>query len=234
MHRESTLSHTDPSSGGPATCQPSCGGDGPNCAVGPTAVQGGIWLRGNPRPGIVIAMLATALLSSIAAGFVIRGVVVAGAGQDGWVPLAVAASLVAGGGVLAAIVTTVTARPRLVLEGDEVRVRLSPFRIETVPLDMVECFFLGSRLEPPGPRDTDSGGHRVRTLVMRIAERAHAHAGRPTLPAWGNWQEGSVTFDGRWCEPLSVELTRRLNRMLAEAKRAARDRKAAPTAGVDR
>jgi hypothetical protein len=29
-----------------------------------------------------------------------------------------------------------------------------------------------------------------------------------------------VTFDGRWCEPLSVDLVRRLNRQLAAAKRA--------------
>jgi hypothetical protein len=71
----------------------------------------------------------------------------------------------------------------------------------------------------------------VRTLVMRIAERATAHADRATLPAWGAWQEGSVTFDGRWCEPLSVDLVRRLNRDLSAAKREAIGRTAAAAAG---
>jgi hypothetical protein len=93
-----------------------------------------------------------------------------------------------------------------------------------VPLEFVECFFLGSRLEPPPPGDDSTGGARVRTLVMRIAERAVDHAARPTLPLWGAWSEGSVTFDGRWCEPLSVDLVRRLNRDLAAAKRSARAR----------
>ena len=93
-----------------------------------------------------------------------------------------------------------------------------PLRIDQTPWNVV---FLGSRLEPPHPGDVRTGGDRVRTLVMRIAERAVEHAERPTLPLWGAWQEGSVTFDGRWCEPLSVDLVRRLNRDLATAKRAA-------------
>ena len=65
----------------------------------------------------------------------------------------------------------------------------------------------------------------------RIAERAGDHADRPTLPAWGSWSEGSVTFDGRWCAPLSVDLVRRLNKALAEAKRAGAEERAASTGG---
>ena len=186
--------------------------DAPSPAL--VGVGRSVWLRANGRPGVVIASLAVAM--GLALLLLARpwgrsvGVVT-------W--LGGAGVLVAGaGGVM------LTLRPRLVLEKESVRVHLAPGRIDPVPLEFVECFFLGSRLEPPPPGDDSTGGARVRTLVMRIAERAVDHAARPTLPLWGAWSEGSVNFDGRWCEPLSVDLVRRLNRDLATAKRAARAR----------
>ena len=173
-----------------------------------------VWLRANGRPGVVIASLAVAMALSL---LLLTRPWSRSVGVVTW--LGGAGVLVAGaGGVM------LTSRPRLVLEKESVRVHLAPGRIDPVPLEFVECFFLGSRLEPPPPGDDSTGGARVRTLVMRIAERAVDHAARPTLPLWGAWSEGSVNFDGRWCEPLSVDLVRRLNRDLATAKRAARAR----------
>ena len=170
-----------------------------------------VWLRANGRPGVVIASLAVAMALSL---LLLTRPWSRSVGVVTW--LGGAGVLVAGaGGVM------LTSRPRLVLEKESVRVHLAPGRIDPVPLEFVECFFLGSRLEPPPPGDDSTGGARVRTLVMRIAERAVDHAARPTLPLWGAWSEGSVNFDGRWCEPLSVDLVRRLNRDLATAKRAA-------------
>ena len=170
-----------------------------------------VWLRSNHWPGVGIAGMAAALL-----------LVVLLASRPWSRPVGVVPWLLGGGlGVAGAAGLILSSRPRIVLVGKGLRVHLAPARVEVVPLEVVECFFLGSRLEPPHPGDVRTGGDRVRTLVMRIAERAVDHAERPTLPLWGAWREGSVTFDGRWCEPLSVDLVRRLNRDLTTAKRAA-------------
>lgn len=224
MHRDLSPAdscQTDSAAGACAPLAPvthgAVGGTSDDPSPAPVGAGRSVWLRANGRPGVVIACLAVAI--GLALLLLARpwsrpvGVVT-------W--LGGAGVLVAGAGG-----AMLTSRPRLVLERESVRVHLAPGRIDPVPLEFVECFFLGSRLEPPPPGDDSTGGARVRTLVMRIAERAVDHAARPTLPLWGAWSEGSVTFDGRWCEPLSVDLVRRLNRDLATAKRTARARNAA-------
>ena len=178
-----------------------------------------VWLMGNHRAG------AAALLGGVVAALLLLLVLLfacrAAAGTWNWrVAAALAALPLAAGAALAAA----AARPRLVPRGDRIVVRVGLVAGEEVPLGIVECFFLGSRLEPPSVDDGTRGGQRVRTLVMRLAERATGFASRPSFPLFGSWSEGSVTFDGRWCEPLSVDLVRRLNRELAAAKR----REAAP------
>jgi hypothetical protein len=212
MHRDPSPAEACPTDPATGACAHESG-----AATPPPTVAGGgrsVWLRANGRPGVVIASLAVAL-----------GLALLLLARPWSRPVGIVTWL-GGGGVLVAGAGGVllTSRPRLVLEGDRVRVHLAPGRIDPVPLEIVECFFLGSRLEPPPSGDDSTGGARVRTLVMRIAERAVDHAARPTLPLWGAWSEGSVTFDGRWCEPLSVDLVCRLNRDLATAKRAARAR----------
>lgn len=217
--------HRDPSAADTCSTDPAAGACAPELGAGlgaelgaakpPSTVAGGgrcVWLRANGRPAGLIAGLA------IAGGLVL--VVF----TRPWSRPVDSAPWLGGAGLLAvgAGLALATLRPRLVLDRESLRVHLAPGRIERVPLDVVECFFLGSRLEPPPPGDDSTGGSRVRTLVMRIAERSVDHAARPTLPLWGAWSEGSVTFDGRWCEPLSVDLVRRLNRDLATAKRTAR------------
>jgi hypothetical protein len=159
---------------------------------------------------------AAALVVGAVAALVLLLGVRAAAGPQRW-PLAagLAAVPLAAGAALAAA----AARPRLVPRADRLVVRMGLLAGEAVPLGIVECFFLGSRLEPPRGDDGTRGGERVRTLVMRLAERATGFASRPVFPPFGSWSEGSVTFDGRWCEPLSVDLVRRLNRELAAAKR---------------
>ena len=100
--------------------------------------------------------------------------------------------------------------------------RLSPTVVREVPLDVVECFFLGSAaLGGEAQRRTDVWSRRVTTLVMRLAERAVEQQRRPTFAAWGTWNDGAIVIDGRWCEPLSVDVARRLSGLLIEAKRAA-------------
>ena len=169
-----------------------------------------MWLRANTRPGAVAAIVGAAASVLLAVGLRPWE----GTGEGAWRWAIVVLPAVVGATFLA-----VAGLPRLRLDRGRVVVRLAPLRGHDVPLEFVECFFLGSRLEPPRVTDGTVGGKRVRTLVMRVAERAGTHAARATFAPWGRWEDGSVTFDGRWCEPLSVDLARSLNRALAAAKR---------------
>lgn len=193
------------------------------------------WLRGNVRPAVGLVLAAAAIT--------VAGVALAWAGGA---PAASVGLLAAAGGVVlasAAAVAVAAARPRLALHGAAVRIRLAPLVAHDVPLDMVECVFLGSRPlaaaaagAAPGTTGGDAAeaeaSRRVATLVMRIAERATAWQSRPTFRAWGTWEEGNVVFDGRWCEPLTVVLARDVARRLLEAKRAGAAA-AAPAPGTE-
>ena len=182
----------------------------------PTDPSTGVWLRGNIRPVVVLAVLA-------------KGALVVSLGLWAWwTPAATGPASSAFLAIWLAIGALVlglmaaASRPRLTLVGDTLRVRLSPTRVDEVPLAMVECFFLGSQtLQQPGSDRADLPTHRVGTLVMRVAERAVDYQQRPTFAPWGTWAEGAIVFDGRWCEPLSVDLARRLSTELLAAKRAA-------------
>lgn len=178
-----------------------------------------VWLRGNVRPVLGLAAVAALVGAGLTAAVFLAGGPTAGQ----W--LACAYWLVATGSVAA--FAAVAMRPRLVHRIDPraqsvLEVRLAPGSSHAVPLDAIECFFMGSqRLEAEEDVAGDRPTHRVGTLVMRVAERAKDWQARPTFAPWGTWQEGAIVFDGRWCEPLSVDLARRLSGKLVEAKRAA-------------
>lgn len=170
-----------------------------------------IWLRGNVRPAGLLVAAACAAGTALAVLAVLPQTAAIAR------PLAIAYALLAG--PLVAGLGLAAARPRLARRGDVLRVRLAPLVAHDVPLEAVECFFMGSHLLPgPAGRD-DLPRQRVGTLVMRIAERAAVWQARPTFAPWGTWAEGAVVFDGRWCEPLSVELARELSGRLVEARR---------------
>ena len=54
------------------------------------------------------------------------------------------------------------------------------------------------------------GGH----IGLIVSSRAQ----RELHPALGRWCDGYATIRGCWCEPLSADLVRQLNRRLANAK----------------
>lgn len=181
-----------------------------------------VWVRGNVRPvlaGGVVAVGGAALAAGVA--------VASGA------PPAVAWSLVAVAGIaalLAAALARAAAGLRVGRRGDALIVRLSPARIETVPLAVVECVFPGSRpLDGTVPEHAEDDAvtagppptRRVGTLVIRFAERAAEWRERPTFAPWGTWHDGHAIVDGRWCEPLSAVVARRIGDRLLEAKRQA-------------
>lgn len=175
-----------------------------------------VWLRGNLRPAALLAGAA------IAAGTVLA--VLAALPQTAAVGLPLAIGFAVLAGPLVAGLGFAAVQPRLSRHGDVLRVRLAPLTAQDVPLEFVECFFMGSHVLPDPQGRDDVPTHRVGTLVMRIAERATAWQVRPTFAPWGTWADGAVVFDGRWCEPLSVEVARGLSARLVEAKRARAER----------
>lgn len=167
-----------------------------------------VWLRGNPRPAAV--GVAVCGVTAVAAVAVARAC--AAPPWFAWT-LGAAGAIAVGlvGGLLAA-----ASAPRLERRGGTVRIRLAPRATHDVPLEVVECVFPGSQAitEPGG-----DAARRVGTVVIRLAERAREWRSRPTFAPWGSWDDGHVVVDGRWCEPLSMEVTKRLGARLLEAKR---------------
>lgn len=186
-----------------------------------------VWLRANARP-VWLATLAQ--LAVVGAVWVLIALV---AGLPPWGPWswrAVVVDLVAVGLAIGALVTAwCSLLPRLQRCGGRLRVRLAPGWSHEVPVEVVECFFLGSdslAADGGGAADGTAPTHRVGTLVMRIAEReaerwqpVDTRARWPWATAWGRWQDGAIVLDGRWCEPLSVDLARQLSGVLVAARR---------------
>lgn len=105
--------------------------------------------------------------------------------------------------------------PRIAYEGGEVIFFLGTKEPIRVPLQVVEAFFLGQGpVKLPGARRPPQAVN----LVARLAQRYPEWANRDVKHALGSWCDGYVTIRGTWCEPLNVELVRRLNRRLLELK----------------
>lgn len=180
-----------------------------------------IWVRGNPRPVIGLAVAGLVLAVALAAALVTvggamlpsRGVAVGSAAAVLLVALAAAGLLLFGG-----------LQPRLARRGGALVVRLQPLVAHEVPLEVVECVFPGSQPLPPRSHEPDAEpDRRVGTIVIRLAERATAWRQRPTFTPWGTWEDGHIIIDGRWCQRLSPEFARGLGGRLVEAKRETHD-----------
>ena len=110
-------------------------------------------------------------------------------------------------------------RPRIAYQDGHVLFNLRGSAPAAVPAEVVEAFFLGQgpahlptvRIEPP----------ECVNLVARLSEKAPEWAKVEVKPALGAWCEGYVTIRGTWCEPLTGEVIRRLNRRLREIREAA-------------
>ena len=179
--------------------------------TGEASERSEVWLRSNPRPAVAgAAVVALAVALAVA--------VLRAGGGPVWIRWGVAVAAAAGGAIAVALVMTASL-PRLVRRGNRLRVRLSPLAAHDVPLEIVECVFPGS--SPLAGTESTAAPRRVGTVVVRLAERAIDWKERPTFTAWGTWSDGHVVVDGRWCEPLSLEVTKQLGQRILEAKREA-------------
>jgi hypothetical protein len=171
-----------------------------------------IWLRPNRRI-LLVATVAPALL-------VLLGLVVALNVFGSAPPMArvIAAALAVLGGGLLAVLAWFFRQPRLTYDGRHLHVNLRAAKPIAVPIELVECFFLGAGFRRlPGKTGREV---QMSQLRIRLAERATEWAQFDVKPALGAWCGGYITIHGAWCEPLDIELVHRLNARLAAAHEA--------------
>jgi len=111
-------------------------------------------------------------------------------------------------------------QPRLAYEHGFLLVYLSAsFIPERVPIEFVECFFLG---EGPSllPQPVESSPPaRTQTIIIRIADSARDWQQRPVKPELGKWCDGYITIRGTWSEPIRPTLVQELNARLVDIHR---------------
>jgi hypothetical protein len=113
-------------------------------------------------------------------------------------------------------------RPRLAITPRHLLVYLRGWYPWHVPLEAVECFFIGQAASPVQVRHPSGGRVETVTVVVRLAEKARQWHQRPIDPKQGSWKDGYITILGTWCEPLDGDVVNRMNHRLAEIKRARR------------
>jgi hypothetical protein len=83
-----------------------------------------------------------------------------------------------------------------------------------VPIEIVELFFAGQGMSHLPA--TDELPSRARTVVIRLAEAATEWHANDVKPDWGEWREGYIIIRGTWCQPLTADVLKNLNRRLRE------------------
>jgi hypothetical protein len=171
-----------------------------------------VWLRTNRRALLLGLILPCALLFVAGAG-VVWSIMT---GQEWWLGglfvLLSAGPLWMIGELLYAL-----SRPRLAYEPGNLLVFLEPTKPTRVPIDIVECFFLGQ-----GPSELPKLHGRepqTQNVVVRLADSAKEWKERAVKPTFGQWCDGYITIRGSWCEPLVPAVLKQLNDRLVEAKR---------------
>jgi hypothetical protein len=167
-----------------------------------------VWLRSNRRilalgliPGLVISGAASALWFSVVSS-----------GLRWFAGLMLFVGL-----ALVAIVLRQFVRPRVAYSDGKVLFYLRTGRPIAVPVGVVEAFFLGQG--PAYIPGTIEDSQETVNLVARISQKAEDWQRVEVKPALGRWCEGYVSIRGTWCEPLTNEVIRRLNRRLGEVTR---------------
>jgi hypothetical protein len=169
-------------------------------------------------PPVLLGLLGMALVIASSAG---GGGSWAVASWLGW-------ALVAVGTLMVVAIVYWMRLPRLGYENGQFLVYLRTVAPLRVPIDVVECFFLGqgpSRIAGPEGKEAETT-----TIVVRLAESASEWRHVDVRPELGHWCDGYITIRGTWCEPINRELMERLNRRLIEVHRQRRQQRELETA----
>ena len=173
-----------------------------------------VWLRTNRRPLLLAVALCTgAFLCGLALA---TGLLVP---PHAWTTL-LGGSVALGAGILGGLALWQLLVPRLAFQRGNLLVYLKAGPPYRVPVEIVECLFLGQG--PAMPTDSSPDAMQAANVVVRLAERASDWSSRRVVPAFGRWCDGYITISGTWCEPLDQQLVEKLNRQLASRKRNAR------------
>ena len=170
-----------------------------------------IWILSNRR-ALAMGLVVPALLLLAA-----LGCFAAGQSLDSW--LWRSAAIVCGvlGAVLLGTLWRLMRQPRVAYQAGEVLVYGGLAEPLRVPVEVVECFFVGQG----GGMIPDAHGREaeVRTVIIRLAEAATQWHHRDVKAAFAHWCEGYITIRGTWSEPITPELLKRLNGRLAALQR---------------
>ena len=180
-----------------------------------------VWLRPNRRV-LAMAMVLPAIVMVIASYLAATSVSASGV-QIAWLIVGVV------GLVLIGLLARHWRQPRMARCDDYLLLYLKSGEPYRLPLEVVECFFLGAT-DANVPGNGDSGG-KISALVVRLAERAEEWRERPVKPSLGKWDDGYVRIYGAWCERLCMGKLGRLNTKLQEAQRELRQTTAASAEG---
>jgi hypothetical protein len=169
-----------------------------------------VWLRSNRRiltlgtiPGLTICSAAAVLL---------------GMTREPWMWWIALIALIMGL-LLVVVVARQLLRPRVAYHRGHVLFYLRAGKPIAVPVGIVEAFFLGQG--PAYLPGTQEDSQETVNLVARLSQKETDWQRLEVKPALGKWCEGYVSIRGTWCEPLSNEVIRRLNRRLSEVSREA-------------
>ena len=171
-----------------------------------------IWLRPNRRAlalGAAIGVLVTA------AGWL---PLLTGPPMNGFVRWGLA--LIGAVGAISAIAFLYSIqRPVVAYQDGRLLVTTGAGRPRQIPIDAVEVFFLGQGGTNVKPRGQKA---EARNVVVRLAEREKQWHQQEMPRVLGKWQDGYISLNGTWCEPIDGDLLKRLNHQLVEIKRARR------------
>jgi hypothetical protein len=167
-----------------------------------------VWLRPNRR-AIAFALLLPLGLAVVGAWLIVSNI-----DESQSMARWVGATMALAGAIVSGILIARLRRPRIAYDDGSVLFYLRARAPVTVPIGIVEAFFLGQ-----GPAELPGGfgqGEETVNLVARLAQRETDWASRDVEPALGRWCGGYITIRGTWCEPLGTAVIRRLNQRLKE------------------
>jgi len=171
-----------------------------------------VWLRPNRRIlGVGIFVLALALVGAVGLIATSNHVAVTAAGYT------IGALIV----LLVFFAIRTIMRPRLAYDDGCLLVYLGSAQPHRVPIELVECFFLGQgpSLLPAPKLAGQSESPESATIVVRLAESVVDWKHVEVKPTLGQWCDGYITIRGTWCEPINPDRMKKLNHRLVERHR---------------
>ena len=171
-----------------------------------------VWLRPNRRIlALGIVILALPLVGAVSMILISRQIAVT---TLGWTIGALTV-------LLLAFAIRAISRPRLAYDKGCLLVYLSSARPHRVPIELVECFFLGQgpSLLPAPTLSGENDSPESSTIVVRLAESAEDWKHVEVRPSLGLWCDGYITIRGTWCEPINADRMKQLNHRLVETHR---------------